>query len=84
LSTIAWYFQPPTISFSQVPTGYVQPAVVSVSYSEIPLRRSLGYENHERPPRSKSRWKSPFVSMSRPASSWSEMTVATASRCCSR
>ena len=31
LSTMAWYFQPPTISLSQVPTGYVQPAVVSVS-----------------------------------------------------
>ena len=42
LSTMAWYFQPPTISLSQVPTGYVQPAVVSVSYSEMPLRRSLG------------------------------------------
>jgi hypothetical protein len=56
LSTIAWYFQPPTISLSQVPMGYSHPAVVSVSNSETPLSRSLGYENHERPARSKSRW----------------------------
>src|SRR4029078_3238006 len=48
LSTTAWYFHPPTISFSHVPTGYAQPAVVSVSYSEIPDMRSVGYENHER------------------------------------
>src|SRR5262249_40690574 len=56
LSVIAWYFQPPTISFSHVPIGYTQPAVVSVSNSEIPESRSVGYENHERPARSKSRW----------------------------
>src|SRR5262245_32846415 len=84
LSTIAWYFHAPTISLSHVPTGYVQPAVVSVSYSDVPLIRSVGYENQERPAMSKSRWKSPFVRMSSPASSWSLITVATASVCCSR
>ena len=36
LSTTAWYFQPPTISFNHDPTGYVQPNVASVSYSDIP------------------------------------------------
>src|SRR5262245_62032831 len=56
LSTTAWYFQPPTISFSHEPIGYDQPNVVSVSYSEIPSNRSDGYENQERPARSASRW----------------------------
>ena len=56
LSVTAWYFQPPTISFSHDPTGYDQPKVVSVSYSETPSKRSDGYENHERPARSASRW----------------------------
>src|SRR5262249_28099144 len=42
LSTTAWYFHPPTISLSQEPTGYDQPNVVSVSYSEIPDNRSDG------------------------------------------
>ena len=56
LSTTPWYFQPPTISFNHVPTGYDQPAVVSVSNSVTPLKRSDGYANHERPARSLSRW----------------------------
>ena len=56
LSTTAWYFQPPTSSFINEPTGYDQPNVVSVSYSETPSKRSDGYENHERPPMSASRW----------------------------
>src|SRR5262245_18319885 len=56
LSTTAWYFQPPTISFSHEPIGNAQPNVVSVSYSEMPDSRSDGYANHERPARSASRW----------------------------
>src|SRR5215472_4100820 len=42
LPTTAWYFQPPTISFSQEPTGYVHSAVVTVSNSETPDSRSEG------------------------------------------
>ena len=42
LSTTAWYFQPPTISFSHEPICYFQPKVVSVSYCEMPSNRSDG------------------------------------------
>src|ERR1041385_4239239 len=48
LPVTAWYFQPPTISLSQVPTGYCHSAVVSVSNSDTPDTRSDGSEHHER------------------------------------
>src|ERR1051326_6053636 len=40
LSITAWYFQPPTISFSHDPIGYDHSSVVSVSYSDTPETRS--------------------------------------------